>query len=246
MLEIKNVSKKFGDKKVLQDISLNVKPGEIAFLLGPSGVGKSTILRILNNLETIDGGTITLNNKPLKPTDAGMVFQQFNLFDNMTVEGNITFPLIKVAKKTPAEAKKIAHDLLEKYGLGDKANVYISQLSGGQKQRLGIARSLAMKPHIMCLDEPTSALDPLLTNYVAQTIQDLAKDGYTVVVASHDIALLTQLNCTIYVIRSKGQIAQTATSEEYTTNPDAYPIIKQFIEGTSSEGTSSEGTSSTT
>ncbi len=234
MLEIKNLSKQFGTKKVLQDISLNVKPGEIAFLLGPSGVGKSTLLRILNNLETIKTGTITLDNHPLKPSEVGMVFQQFNLFDNMTVEKNITFPLIKVAKKTPAEAQQIAHDLLERYGLGDKADDYISQLSGGQKQRLAIARSLAMKPHVMCLDEPTSALDPLLTNYVAQTIQDLAKEGYTVLVASHDIALLTQLNCTIYVMKRRGIIAQTATSEEYNKSPEAYPLIKQFIEGTSS------------
>ncbi len=234
MLEINKVAKQFGEKKVLKDISLSVKPGEIAFLLGPSGVGKSTLLRILNNLETIDSGTITLDGHPLKPSEVGMVFQQFNLFDNMTVERNITFPLIKVAHKSPQEAKKIAHDLLERYGLADKADVYISQLSGGQKQRLGIARSLAMKPHVMCLDEPTSALDPLLTNYVAQTIQDLASDGYTVVVASHDIALLTQLKCTIYVMKEKGIIAQTATSEDYNNNPDTYPIIKQFIEGTSS------------
>lgn len=233
MLEIKNVSKQFGEKKVLQEISLAVKPGEIGFLLGPSGVGKSTLLRILNNLETIDTGTITLNNSPLKPADVGMVFQQFNLFENMTVESNITFPLIKVAKKTVPEAKEIATNLLKRYGLDDKANVYPSQLSGGQKQRLGIARSLAMKPKIMCLDEPTSALDPLLTNYVAQTIQDLASESYTVVVASHDIALLTQLNCTIYVMKRKGGIVQTATSEDYNKNPNAYPLIKQFIEGTS-------------
>ena len=233
MLEIKNVSKQFSGKKVLQNISLSVKPGEIAFLLGPSGVGKSTLLRILNNLETIDAGSITFNNHSLMPSDTGMVFQQFNLFNNMTVEKNITFPLIKVAKKTPEQAKKIAFDLLQRYGLSEKADNSISQLSGGQKQRLGIARSLAMKPKVICLDEPTSALDPLLTNYVAQTIQDLAKDGYTVLVASHDTALLAQLDCTIHVMKRKGVIAQTATSAEYRKNPEAYPVIKQFIEGTS-------------
>ncbi len=232
MLDIKNVTKKFGGKKILNNLSLSVKPGEIAFLLGPSGVGKSTLLRILNGLETIDSGTITLNNHPLNSSEVGMVFQQFNLFENMSVEKNITFPLIKVAKKTPKEAQKIAYDLLKKYGLADKARDYVTQLSGGQKQRLAIARSLAMKPHIMCLDEPTSALDPLLTNYVAQAIQDLANAGYIVLVASHDIALLTQLHCTIYVMKEKGAAPQSATSEDYNKNPDAYPLIKQFIEGT--------------
>lgn len=232
MLEISNISKQFGQKKVLTDISFTVKPGEVAFLLGPSGVGKSTLLRLLNNLETLDTGTILLNGHPLKPAEAGMVFQQFNLFDNMTVERNITFPLIKVAKKTPEEAQKIAHDLLKRYGLDDKAHDYVSQLSGGQKQRLAIARSLAMKPRIICLDEPTSALDPLLTNYVAQAIQNLATEGYIVLVASHDIALLKQLECTIYVMKEKGKIAQSAHSKEYKAHPDAYPIIKQFIEGT--------------
>jgi ABC-type polar amino acid transport system ATPase subunit len=232
MLKINNISKQLGKKKILDAISFTVQPGEIAFLLGPSGVGKSTLLRLLNNLETLDSGTIDLNGHPLRSAEVGMVFQQFNLFENMTVEGNITFPLIKVAKKTPKEAQTIAHDLLNRYGLGDKANDYVSQLSGGQKQRLAIARSLAMKPRIICLDEPTSALDPRLTNYVAQAIQDLATEGYIVLVASHDIALLKQLDCTLYVMKEKGKIAETATSKEYNKNPDAYPTIKQFIEGT--------------
>lgn len=236
MLEIKNISKQFGKKKVLKDISLTVKPGEIAFLLGPSGVGKSTLLRLLNNLETADAGTMLLNGKPLTSAEVGMVFQQFNLFDNMTVERNITFPLVKVAKKSPEQARAIARKLLSHYGLADKADEYISQLSGGQKQRLAIARSLAMKPHIICLDEPTSALDPLLTNYVAQAIQELAKEGYIVLVTSHDIALLMQLNCTIYLMKEKGKIAQSATSHDYAKNAEAYPLIKQFIEGSSEAG----------
>ena len=231
MLDIKHLSKQFGEKKVLKDISISVKPGEIAFLLGPSGVGKSTLLRVLNNLESLDTGSLHLNGSPLKTKDVGMVFQQFNLFNHMTVERNITFPLIKVTGTSKKEAKAIAYDLLERYGLGDKADLYISQLSGGQKQRLAIARSLAMKPHIMCLDEPTSALDPLLTNYVAQTIQDLAKDGYIVLVASHDIALLDQLDCTIYLMKTKGEISQSAASSEFRKNPDLFPLIKKFIEG---------------
>ena len=232
MLKISTISKQFGTKQVLKNISLTVRPGQIAFLLGPSGVGKSTLLRVLNNLETIDTGSLHLDDQPLKPLDVGMVFQQFNLFEHMTVENNITFPLIKVAKKTAEEAHAIAHTLLARYGLEDKAHLYIANLSGGQKQRLAIARSLAMKPKVMCLDEPTSALDPLLTNHVAQAIQDLAHQGYIVLVASHDITLLSQLDCTIYLMKTTGEIAQTADSKDYKTNPDNFPLIRQFVEGT--------------
>jgi ABC-type polar amino acid transport system ATPase subunit len=232
MLEISKISKYFGTKQVLKDISLTVQPGQIAFLLGPSGVGKSTLLRVLNNLETIDSGSVQLDGKPLKPLEVGMVFQQFNLFEHMTVETNITFPLTKVAQKTPQEAHIIAHDLLARYGLEDKAHLYIASLSGGQKQRLAIARSLAMKPKVMCLDEPTSALDPLLTNYVAQAIQDLARDGYIVLVASHDIGLLSQLESTIYLMKSSGEIAQTGSSKDFKAHPDTFPLIRQFVEGT--------------
>ena len=234
MLEIKNISKQFDDKKVLNNISLQVKPGEIAFLLGPSGVGKSTLLRVLNNLETPDTGTLLLDEKPLTPDKVGMVFQQFHLFNNLTVEQNILFPLIRAANMSSIEAHKITDNLLARYGLAEKAQIHIGQLSGGQKQRLAIARSLAMKPQIMCLDEPTSALDPLLTNYVAQTIQDLAQENYIVLVASHDIALLKQLTCTIYLMKSTGEVAQTASSSDFKKNPDQYPLIKKFVAGTNS------------
>lgn len=233
MLEIKNLTKKFNQKTVLNDVSLTVKQGEIAFLLGASGVGKSTLLRILNGLETYDSGSIELNEKPLSknPHAVGMVFQQFNLFDHMTVERNITFALEHAAKKTVEQAKHIAHGLLEKYGLADKAQLYPSQLSGGQKQRLAIARSLALKPLVICMDEPTSALDPLLTNYVAQAIQDLSAEGYIVLVASHDTALLKALECTIYLM-DKGTIAQSSASSEFRRNENSFPLIKQFVEGT--------------
>lgn len=232
MLEIKNLSKHYNSKTVLDNVSLTVQSGEVAFLLGPSGVGKSTLLRILNNLETADSGTLYLKGNPLKPSQIGMVFQQFNLFDNMTVERNITFALTMVAKKSTAEAQSIAHDLLNQYGLADKTKLYTGQLSGGQKQRLAIARTLAMKPFVICLDEPTSALDPLLTTYVAQAIQDLAKNGYIVLVASHDIALLKQLTCTIYLMKDKGTIAESAPSDEFEKQSDKFPLIKQFIDGT--------------
>lgn len=232
MLEIKNLSKKFNQKVVLNNVSLSVSPGEIAFLLGSSGVGKSTLLRILNNLETFESGSIMLGEKPLlkNPHAVGMVFQQFNLFEHLSVEKNITFALEKVAKKTGPEAQTIARTLLEKYGLADKATLYISQLSGGQKQRLAIARTLAMKPYVICLDEPTSALDPLLTHSVAKAIQDLAHEGYIVLVASHDTSLLKDLDCTIYLMAG-GTIIQSAPSEAFNKNEDEFPLIKKFVQG---------------
>lgn len=233
MLEIKDLTKTYHNKTVLKDISLTVQPGEIALLLGSSGVGKSTLLRILNGLETFDKGIILLNNKPLdiKHTRAvGMVFQQFNLFEHMTVKRNITLALERALKKTPQEADASALALLKKYGLEDKADISVTQLSGGQKQRLAIARTLALRPRVICMDEPTSALDPLLTNYVAQSIQELAQEGYIVLVASHDTALIEKLDCTIYLM-DKGELVQTANSREFRLYPDTYPRIKSFVEG---------------
>jgi len=236
MLKIDALTKTFYNKKILNNISLTVKKGEIALFLGSSGVGKSTLLRILNNLETFDSGSLLLNNVPLDPATintthtVGMVFQHFNLFDHLTVEENITLPLEQVLKKSPAEAKKIAHNLLEHYSLLDNKDKYIAQLSGGQKQRLAIARALAMQPKIICLDEPTSALDPVLTSYVAGSIQQLALGGYIVLVATHDTDLLAKLNCTIYLM-SGGSIVETAQSEELKNNPDQFPRLKKFIAG---------------
>lgn len=231
MLSIKNLSKKFGQRQVLNDVSITLEQGKIAFLLGKSGVGKSTLLRILNNLETADEGSILLDEKPLLSKDVGMVFQQFNLFENMTVEENITFPLIKAAKLPVPLAQARAQQLLEKYGLKEKATVYSGKLSGGQKQRLAIARSLALTPRIMCLDEPTSALDPHLTNQVARIIQDLAHDGYYVLVASHDISLLERLDCMLYLINDHGKIVENASSKIFLSNPTVYPNIHRFVSG---------------
>ncbi|HLW72735.1 MAG TPA: ATP-binding cassette domain-containing protein [Candidatus Babeliales bacterium] len=236
MLKINHLNKSFKTKKILNNISLTVQKSEIALFLGSSGVGKSTLLRILNNLETVDSGTIFLNDAPLDLTTintthtVGMVFQQFNLFDHLTVEQNITLPIECVLKKSASEAQKITQKLLDRYGLLDQKNKYASQLSGGQKQRLAIARALAMEPKIICLDEPTSALDPVLTSYVASNIQQLATDGYIVLVASHDTDLLRKLNCTIYLM-SEGAIVETADSRELCNNPDAFPRIKKFIAG---------------
>lgn len=236
MLSIKNLSKKFHGKKILDDVSLQVKRGEIAVLLGSSGVGKSTLLRILNNLESLDSGQLFLDDKSLdaqtiiKKHLVGMVFQQFNLFDHLTVEENITLALENVLGKSKAEAHRIAHELLKHFGLEDKAHNYIAQLSGGQKQRLALARALALKPQIICLDEPTSALDPLLTTYVANNIQQLAHEGYMVLVASHDISLLNKLDCTIYLMDA-GKIVETAKSIDFRKNPNHYPRIRQFVTG---------------
>src|ERR1700733_1181208 len=236
MLKIEHLTKKFGQNTILHDVSLQVQPGEIAVLLGSSGVCKSTLLRILNNLETITSGTIFLDNKKLdlaavnKNHTVGFVFQNFNLFDHLTIEQNITLPLEKGQNIPSKEAKNIARNLLERYGLADKANSYPSDLSGGQKQRVALARTLALKPKVVCLDEPTSALDPLLTAHVASIIQGLAQQGYIVLIATHDTSLLERLNCTIYLMR-QGSIIETAQSKQLASTPEKYPQIKNFIAG---------------
>lgn len=236
MLKINNVSKIFGRKTVLNNISLTVKSGEIAAFVGPSGVGKSTLLRILNNLERIDSGSITLNGTPLDLTlvntahTVGMVFQQFNLFDHLTATQNITLPLEKTAGLTAAHAQQRAHELLTRYELSEKSNAYPHQLSGGQKQRLAIARAIALKPSIVCFDEPTSALDPLLTSHVAQNIQELAREGYIVLLATHDTTLLEKLDCTIYLM-SAGTILETVSSSSFYHNRATYPQIDKFLAG---------------
>jgi ABC-type polar amino acid transport system ATPase subunit len=236
MLELKDITKIFGDKRVINNVSFSVKRGEIAMLVGPSGVGKSTLLRVLNNLEPLDRGTVLFNGELLDLTKInqthtiGMVFQGFNLFEHLTVEENITLPLQKVLGRSIIEAQKIADHLLQHYGLLEKKNEYPASLSGGQKQRLAIARSLALKPKIICLDEPTSALDPLLTTHVANNIQELAQEGYTVLVASHDTQLIRSLDCTIYLMDS-GSIIETATSSQLKNNPQQFPRLSAFLSG---------------
>lgn len=236
MLKIKNLIKKFNNKLILNDISLHIKRGEIAVLLGASGVGKSTLLRVLNNLDKLDKGVIELDDKILdlssvnKTHTIGMVFQQFNLFDNLTVEQNITLPLEKTVGKSSAQAKEIAHQLLKKYQLLDKKDAYPANLSGGQKQRLALARTLALRPAVVCLDEPTSALDPMLTTHVANSIKELATEGYIVLVATHDTSLLEKLPCTIYLMHD-GKIIEQARSEDFFKSKDSYPYLKAFVSG---------------
>jgi ABC-type polar amino acid transport system ATPase subunit len=236
MLRVHNLKKTFGAKNIVADISFTVDHGQIAVFLGSSGVGKSTLLRIMNNLESLDGGTITLDGKSLdisrvnQDHTVGMVFQHSNLFDHLTIEENITLALIHVMKKSEKEAKDIAHSLLAKYSLLDQATKYPAQLSGGQRQRVAIIRTLAMKPKIICFDEPTSALDPLLTNYVAQNLQELAHEGYIILIATHDTAILDKIDATIYLMQD-GMIIETANSKEYAKNPREHPLIHRFVSG---------------
>ncbi len=236
MLSLKNISKHFQNKLVVDDVSFDVQPGEIVVLLGKSGVGKSTILRILSGLESNEAGIIHLHDQPLAPQSVGMVFQEFNLFPHLTVEENITLPLQKVAGKTEVQAKEIAHTLLATYELSAQANMYPHKLSGGQKQRVAFARTLAMQPKILCCDEPTSALDPILTSKVAQEINKLAQQGLMIILATHDTELIKQMACTIYLMKH-GKIIEATTSEELMKNPEKYPFIKNFTQGGTSDTT---------
>lgn len=239
MLAFQNITKTFGKKVILDNVTFGVEAGHMAILLGQSGVGKSTLLRILNNLETLDAGTIMLDNKPLDLAQVnhthvvGMIFQQFNLFEHVSVQENITLALTKVLKKTPQQAYSIATQLLTHYGLADKAQMAVKDLSGGQKQRLAIARALAVKPRIICADEPTSALDPLLSNHVAKNFQDLAAQGYIILIATHDVTLLTMLHATVHLMQ-QGKIIETATTQELYKAPEKFPQLHAFIAGTHS------------
>ncbi len=232
MLICKNVSKFFNKKPILHNISLALPRGSLSVFIGSSGVGKSTLLRILCSLETYDTGSITIDDKPLRHQDhtIGMVFQHFNLFSNMNVITNITLPLEKILGYAPKTAQLLAMELLHKYDLADKATLCIKKLSGGQKQRLAVARTLALKPDIICFDEPTSALDPSLTMHMISTITDLSSQGFTIIIASHDTLLLEKLPCMLYLLK-QGSIIETAQSSELQNNPLQFPLIYNFIKG---------------
>lgn len=236
MLKIKSLYKKFKNKVVLDNVSLDAKKGSITVLLGSSGVGKSTLLRILNNLEKLDSGTVTLDEKVLNLNNVnknhitGIVFQHFNLFENLTVLENVTLALIHLQKMDVKEANKKAIKLLHEYNLNNEIDFYPSKLSGGQKQRVALVRALILDPQIICLDEPTSALDPILTNFVAEMIQDLAIKNKYVLVATHDTSLLNKLNCTIHLMQN-GKIVESAKSSEYHSNKEKFPLIYNFTSG---------------
>lgn len=230
MLSVKNIVKSFHNKVILDNVSFDVNPGEIVVLLGRSGVGKSTILRLLNNLETVDSGVIELDKQQIDFSKVGMLFQDFNLFAHMSVQDNIVVPLVKVAQKSQQEALKITNDLLGQFGLKDQAESYPVSLSGGQKQRVALARTLALNPSLLCLDEPTSALDPSLKVEIAQMIAKLAEQGFMVIITTHDIALVQRLNCKICLME-QGQIVEVATTKELQQEGDKFEKIKKFMSG---------------
>jgi glutamate transport system ATP-binding protein len=222
-----HVNKWFGDLHVLQDINLSVKRGEVIVVIGPSGSGKSTLCRAINRLEPIDDGQITLDGTPLPEegkalaqlrAEVGMVFQSFNLWAHKTALENVTIGPIKVRGKSASEATRAANQLLERVGVSDQAHKYPAQLSGGQQQRVAIARALAMQPKVMLFDEPTSALDPEMIKEVLDVMVELAKDGMTMVVVTHEMGFArTAANRVVFM--ADGRIVEEAIPEEFFTNP---------------------------
>ncbi|WOD15659.1 amino acid ABC transporter ATP-binding protein [Paraburkholderia kirstenboschensis] len=226
VINLNGVSKSFGDTKVLKEINLEVRPGEVLVLIGASGSGKSTVLRIMAGLETADSGEVWVNEVPLHDVrrakeirgHVGMVFQQFNLFPHKTALGNVTLALIKARKMSPADARKRAMDVLDRVGLADRAEHYPSQLSGGQQQRVAIARALAVEPGIMFFDEATSALDPELVGEVTEVMRGLARDGMTMVVVTHEMGFARKTADRV-VFMDKGVIAEQGVPEEIFVMP---------------------------
>jgi amino acid transport ATP-binding protein len=236
VINITNLHKNFGDLEVLKNISTEIKKGEIISIIGPSGSGKSTFLRCINKLEEPSSGHIYIDGMDLmdKNTDinkvrerVGMVFQHFNLFPNMTVLDNLTLSPIMVKKESKEEAEKYALSLLEKVGLSDKANSYPTQLSGGQKQRIAIARALAMKPEVILFDEPTSALDPEMIKEVLDVMRDLAKEGMTMLIVTHEMGFARNVGNRI-LFMDKGEIIEDCSPKEFFENP-TNERIKDFL-----------------
>jgi polar amino acid transport system ATP-binding protein len=236
MLKVKGLTKKINGKVILKDISFEVQPGEIGVFLGHSGAGKTTLLRILNNLESYDSGSFFLNGESISLKDVnkkhtiGIVFQNFNLFENLTAEENITLILRKTLNYSPATAKEKARAILAHYELGDKALSHMGQLSGGQKQRLAIARAACVQPKIICLDEPTSALDPRLTNQLMTTISSLAAENRIVLLTTHNVNVPRLLNAKIFFMQN-GEIVEASSSKEFYANPQNFPLINQYLSG---------------
>ena len=236
MIEVKNLKISFGKLHVLKDVSINIQKGEKIVIIGPSGSGKSTFLRCLNRLETPDGGQILFEGNDLTDpkTDLdlcrqkmGMVFQHFNLFPHLTVLQNITLAPVTLKLKSQEEAEKEAMQLLERIGLPDKANVYPSTLSGGQKQRIAIVRSLAMHPDVMLFDEPTSALDPEMVGEVLEVMKDLAREGMTMVVVTHEMGFAREVADRV-LFMNEGYIEEEGSPDELFTHPKS-ERLQQFF-----------------
>ena len=229
LVVLSGVNKHFGDLHVLRDINLTVRKGEVVVVLGPSGSGKSTLCRAINRLETIGSGSISIDGVPLPEegkalaelrADVGMVFQSFNLFAHKTILENVTLGPTKVRKKSAAEARTLAMELLTRVGVDNQAEKYPAQLSGGQQQRVAIARALAMQPKVMLFDEPTSALDPEMVNEVLDVMVSLARQGMTMVVVTHEMGFARKAADRV-VFMSDGQIVEENTPDEFFTNPQS-------------------------
>ncbi|WP_421628796.1 glutamate ABC transporter ATP-binding protein GluA [Corynebacterium pseudogenitalium] len=227
MIDLTGVQKHFGDYHALRDINLTVPKGQVVVVLGPSGSGKSTLCRTINRLETIDEGTITIDGVPLPEegkalaklrADVGMVFQSFNLFPHLTIKDNVTLGPLKVRKQGKGDVEKRAIELLDRVGIANQADKYPAQLSGGQQQRVAIARALAMSPKVMLFDEPTSALDPEMVNEVLDVMANLANEGMTMLVVTHEMGFARRVADRI-IFMADGAIIEDATPEEFFTNP---------------------------
>ncbi|MBI4899358.1 MAG: amino acid ABC transporter ATP-binding protein [Actinobacteria bacterium] len=227
MVELVSVNKHFGALHVLKDINLAIAPGEVVVVIGPSGSGKSTLCRVINRLEGIDSGTITIDGVPLPAegkelaklrAEVGMVFQSFNLFAHRTILQNLTLGPVKVRKVAPAVAKEQALALLDRVGVRDQAEKYPAQLSGGQQQRVAIARALALNPKVILFDEPTSALDPEMVGEVLDVMVALAKAGMTMVVVTHEMGFARKAADRV-VFMADGQIVEESDPETFFTKP---------------------------
>ena len=236
LIQVQDLKKSFGTQVVLDGITTEIDQGEVVAIIGPSGCGKSTFLRSLNLLEEPTSGTILFEGTDItdKSVDInkmrqkiGMVFQQFNLFPNYTIQNNITLAPVKLGLMTQQEAEKKAKELLERVGLPERANDYPSQLSGGQKQRIAIARALAMNPDVMLFDEPTSALDPEMVGEVLELMRELARVGMTMVVVTHEMGFAREVANRVLFI-DEGKIQEENTPEEFFANPKN-PRLREFL-----------------
>lgn len=234
MIVVKDLKKNYNGLDVLKGIDLTINKGDVVCLVGPSGCGKSTFLRCLTRLEEPDGGTVILDGKEITERDIdatraqmGMVFQHFNLFPHLTVKKNITLAPVRLGRMSQAAADKQAMELLERIGLADKADVYPNMLSGGQKQRIAIVRALAMNPEVLLFDEPTSALDPEMVGEVLELMKELARDGMTMVVVTHEMGFAREVaNRVIFI--DEGVIKVDKPPQEFFKDPDN-PRLKAFL-----------------
>lgn len=252
LFEIKDLQKKFGSLTVFDGLSETICKGDVVVIIGPSGGGKSTFIRCLNLLEQPTAGKIYFEGEDItaKGFDVnkhrqkvGMVFQQFNLFNNLTVLENITISLTKVKKQSEEESKEKALKLLKRVGLEDKANAYPSQLSGGQKQRIAIVRALAMEPDVLIFDEPTSALDPEMVGGVLNVMKELAQTGLTMIIVTHEMAFARDVS-TRTIFMDKGYIVEDAPPQElfyHPKNPRTREFLSRFLEGDGSDSSDGDG-----